>query len=652
MRSRYIVLQAKEELFQRSQLRNRLVTELQETADQDGLTASCDHTGLTEKLCQLTANSLVADHLKRCKYDYSLSVFLPESGLQEKKLLTIKDVLLLLKIPADSLFYKHMEALLDKNRSSKGLLIELLSHLGLSHNCEKSSKAVQVSLQQQPSVEDKLQSVEKQYLKDLQTENQKWSFQTEKHLLELHKQWEHKKKRLLNEELAYLKATEIAKVRLEEKEKYQREVQHIRKQLEHEFEVKAQKFRVSEKEKLQLLGTQKELQEEEAYVQRQKLLEDMLSLKERESEFDLNHQMKAKNLKLEEERISALLRELKLKKSLLEDAEANYHRRLSEEVERHKLKCEEDLHDRRQNLELKEKKLQREIDSFERKQGIYMNASNELQRTKDKLQQLQIQLESNKSQLTLALQQKEAANKRLSEDVKTLKEREVALSQENATVKRNLLKNEEEQEGNQRVTSELTEKSMEYAAELRQLRDQLKQMDKTTKSKEKSWKEYKTKVESRMNDECQKRLKFQQLYEETLTSQTVLNQEIADLKLTLQQTQQVLDMERGRRRANSFPCMESLPKEEESPAGEATKTGDGSTSLTDTAMDETSSTVVMIAQSKVLFDRLEMEAKELEESYQKFQTRINQMELDVYPTMRSLDLQNSAQNLIPSTLFE
>lgn len=37
---------------------------------------------------------------------------------------------------------------------------------------------------------------------------------------------------------------------------------------------------------------------------------------------------------------------------------------------------------------------------------------------------------------------------------------------------------------------------------------------------------------------CQKRLKYQQLYEETLTSQTALNQEIADLKLTLQQTQQ------------------------------------------------------------------------------------------------------------------
>ena len=31
-----------------------------------------------------------------------------------------------------------------------------------------------------------------------------------------------------------------------------------------------------------------------------------------------------------------------------------------------------------------------DVDSFERKQGSYMNASNELQKTKDKLQQLQV----------------------------------------------------------------------------------------------------------------------------------------------------------------------------------------------------------------------------------------------------------------------
>lgn len=31
------------------------------------------------------SNSLVADHLQRCGYEYSLSVFFPESGLAEEK---------------------------------------------------------------------------------------------------------------------------------------------------------------------------------------------------------------------------------------------------------------------------------------------------------------------------------------------------------------------------------------------------------------------------------------------------------------------------------------------------------------------------------------------------------------------------------------
>lgn len=56
--------------------------------------------------------------------------------------------------------------------------------------------------------------------------------------------------------------------------------------------------------------------------------------------------------------------------------------------------------------------------------------------------------------------------------------------------------------------------------------------------------------------------------------------------------------------------MESLPSEVESPAGQASQQADERSTLpTDVAMDETSSTVVMIAQSKALFDRLEMEAK-------------------------------------------
>ena len=71
-------------LFFKTQLRNRLIAELQETAGQSGFEQQ-NHSPVTDNLCELVANSLVADHLKRSKYEYSLSVFLPESGLHESK---------------------------------------------------------------------------------------------------------------------------------------------------------------------------------------------------------------------------------------------------------------------------------------------------------------------------------------------------------------------------------------------------------------------------------------------------------------------------------------------------------------------------------------------------------------------------------------
>ncbi|XP_068719584.1 uncharacterized protein [Montipora capricornis] len=133
-------------------------------------------------------------------------------------------------------------------------------------------------------------------------------------------------------------------------------------------------------------------------------------------------------------------------------------------------------------------------------------------------------------------------------------------------------------------------------------------MDKNNKSKEKAWKDVKKKLESKLDDACQKSHNYQHLYEELLRIKTY-------------------DVE------SPLEIIQTIPKERQRLATD-----------TDSNMDETSSTMVMIAQSKALFNRLETEAKELEESYQRFQSRISQMELDVYPT-RTLEIQAVAQNL-------
>lgn len=51
------------------------------------------------------SNSLVADHLQRCGYEYSLSVFFPESGLAEEKVKFFAHCF--------RIFYYHLKSIVD-----------------------------------------------------------------------------------------------------------------------------------------------------------------------------------------------------------------------------------------------------------------------------------------------------------------------------------------------------------------------------------------------------------------------------------------------------------------------------------------------------------------------------------------------------------
>ena len=71
-----------------SQLRTNLISELQQSV-QGPLTIHDLDTAESDPLLLRAANSLVADHLRRTKYEYTLGVFLPESGLAQDKVSAI-----------------------------------------------------------------------------------------------------------------------------------------------------------------------------------------------------------------------------------------------------------------------------------------------------------------------------------------------------------------------------------------------------------------------------------------------------------------------------------------------------------------------------------------------------------------------------------
>lgn len=67
-----------------TQLRNQLIHELMHPILNGELQPQAVQSE-DSSLLITASNSLVADHLQRCGYEYSLSVFFPESGLEKKK---------------------------------------------------------------------------------------------------------------------------------------------------------------------------------------------------------------------------------------------------------------------------------------------------------------------------------------------------------------------------------------------------------------------------------------------------------------------------------------------------------------------------------------------------------------------------------------
>ncbi|XP_036136912.1 oral-facial-digital syndrome 1 protein-like isoform X3 [Molossus molossus] len=111
------------------------------------------------------SNSLVADHLQRCGYEYSLSVFFSESGLAEEKVLTMQDLLQLFKINPESSLYKSLISGFDKE-NKKGFLVEFLKEMAEYHQAKETcdmNTQTNPTFPSKDSLAEKFQDIDDQF---------------------------------------------------------------------------------------------------------------------------------------------------------------------------------------------------------------------------------------------------------------------------------------------------------------------------------------------------------------------------------------------------------------------------------------------------------------------------------------------------------
>ncbi|RMC06453.1 hypothetical protein DUI87_15888 [Hirundo rustica rustica] len=499
----------------KTQLRNQLVHELMHPILsgelQPQMVPSQDSSLLTT-----ASNSLVADHLERCGYEYSLSVFFPESGLEKKKTSGTR-------------------------KENKGFLMQILiglteHHLNReTHNTETQTTSVPPYRE---SLAEKLQLIDEQFA-DSYPQHQKYK-SLEIELNEYRKEIEKQLQEEMHQKLEHFKEVEIAKIKMEEKVQTQKEISELRHELEKTHQAKSEALISREKNAIERLQKQQEIEAKEVYAQRQSLLKDIEAIRTREAE--LKQRMEAFEItqKIQEEKNKAVEDALRRREVAVKNIEETYDQKLKTELLKYQLELKEEYIARTNKVTEDEKK-NKEKAMLLQEEAIAVNSKKEeLKQAVSRTKELELDLESVKAQVLLVNKQNQLLTEKLKEvsDYPLLKEEKLELQVQNKLLRQQL---DETRSENQHLRDKLSQPSAEYLA----CQVELRRVEHSKKLVLDEFESHKQMLEKQLQSEVERcaQLKAQLLDSEATVRK--LNVQVEELKLQVKQTQAV---------SLTFPC--------------------------------------------------------------------------------------------------
>ncbi|XP_067848797.1 centriole and centriolar satellite protein ofd1 isoform X5 [Heptranchias perlo] len=520
----------------KSQLRNQLVHELTHPGLNGQLPAyghRHQHPSTDEdSLLIQAANSIVADHLRRIGYEYSLSVFYPECGLEKEKVFTSRDLLQIMKINPRSDLYKSIISNLQKDHQ-KGFLIQFLMELTDYHLTKEYRDAgAQTSCvpQYKESIVDKLQMVDEEYAAFHPTTVQEDFWEAK--LLVYRKQIEEQLQAEMQQELQRFKDLELATVRIQEKERSQKDIEELRWKLDKMYQMKSETLITREKNAIERLQKQQEIEEKEIYMQRQSLLKDIEAVRNREVE--LRQRIEAFELtqNLHEQKNKSVEEGLRRRELAVKNIEETYEQKLKNELCRHQLELQEDYRKRIEKVTANEKRIEAESTRLHEESVIIHSKREELQQVCAQTKKLEVELNAAKAQVCLLMKQNELLNEKLKDvaDYTLLKTENVQLLAEIKVLRKQL---DEDRCENQKLCEKLNQPTAAHLA----LQAELKKAEYSRRLDQDEHQSHKQILEQQLQNEMERCAQVRSQLMEYEDQTRRLNGQVDDLKLQLRQTQ-------------------------------------------------------------------------------------------------------------------
>ncbi|GAB1303282.1 Oral-facial-digital syndrome 1 protein homolog [Apodemus speciosus] len=510
------------------------------------------------------SNSLVADHLQRCGYEYSLSVFFPESGLAKEKIFTMQDLLQLIRINPSSSLYKSLISGFDKENQK----VELAEYHQAKESCDVETQT-STTFPGQVSLAEKFQLIDDQFADAFPHHPKLESL--EKKLNEYKKEIQHQLQVEMCQKLKYFREAEITKVKMEEKRKYEKELAEFRNEFERTCQAKNEALISQEKNTLERIKKHREMETKEIYAQRQLLLNDIDLLRAREAE--LKERIEAFELtqKLQEEKNKSEAEALRRREQNLKNIEETYDQKLKTELlkvslyspgcpgthcvdqaglelrnppasasiqGRYQLELKDDYITRTNKLLEEEMKNKEKTIHLQEELTVINSKKEELSKSVKRMKEVELELESVKAQFLAMSKQNHLLNEKVKEmsDYSQLKEEKVELQAQNKLLKQQLEENRNE---NLRLLDRITQPPPEILV----FQKELQKTEKAMALEHKGFETHRQALQKQLQSEIENSTQLRTQISEYDASVKRLTVQVADLKSQLKQTQTALENE-------------------------------------------------------------------------------------------------------------
>ncbi|XP_068560942.1 centriole and centriolar satellite protein ofd1 isoform X2 [Cebidichthys violaceus] len=521
----------------KTQLRNQLIQELKHPPLTGGEPVPRPVHVNSEPLLVSACNSIVADHLRSSGYEYTLSVFYPESGLCKDKVVMTGDLLQLLRINPESALHRSLSS--NKGNSDKGFLISLLTQLThhYTHSrCRDADTQTTSTASYGESLVEKMKIIDEEYESSKYSGDKWFSFQSK--LDAYRKDIEAQMQAEMNTKMQHFKDVEIATVKMEEKAKFHKEFDKLKQEMERTYEMKAKALMEREKNAIDRLQKQQEIEERNVYMQRQSVLKEIETVRQRENELRMRMEAFEKTCQIHEEKVKTTEELLRRRELAVKTMEDTYDQSLKNELSRYQLELKDEFIKRTEKLTENENRNKVETVRIQKESAVINGKLEEHSRACSELRRLQFELDTAQQQISLLTQQKELLRERLetTSDYPSLKREKAELQGQQRLLKKQL---EEAQEENRLLHADLSKPSKEQLA----LQMELRRLQSTRSLDEEEFDNQKQVLQAQLQSEVERCAQLKaQLMECEERSQWMTNH-IEEIKMQLRQTQQALENE-------------------------------------------------------------------------------------------------------------